>query len=81
VGREPGMPDYPHDPVFNPAPHHDVISCNPAGPYGQLVDNDASYLLGRRVTIGELGNSPVDSGLVPPGGWVPGSEPGTANPG
>jgi hypothetical protein len=72
------MPDYPHDPVFHFAPHHDVMSWNPAGPDGQLVDNDASYLLGRRVTIGELVNSPIDSGLVPPGGWVRGSEPGTA---
>jgi hypothetical protein len=56
------MPDYPHDPVFHFAPHHDVMSWNPAGPDGQLVDNDASYLLGRRVTIGELVNGPIDSG-------------------
>jgi hypothetical protein len=72
------MSDYPHDPVSHFPAHHDVMSWNPAGPDGQLVDNDASYTLGRRVTIGELMNGPVDSGLMPPGGWVRASEPGTA---
>jgi hypothetical protein len=72
------MPDYPHDPVFHFAAHHDGMNWNPAGLDGQRVDNDMSYYLGRKVTIGELLNSPGDSGLMPPDGWIQGSEPGTA---
>jgi hypothetical protein len=46
------------------------VSWNPNGPDGSLVDLDASYLLGRRVTIGEM----YANNMAPPGGWVRGSE-------
>jgi hypothetical protein len=41
------------DPFYLPNPSGDA-AWNPAGPDGRLVDLDASSLMGRKVTIGEL---------------------------
>jgi hypothetical protein len=62
------------DPFYLPNPSGDA-AWNPAGPDGRLVDLDASSLMGRKVTIGELAGTE----MAPPAGWVRGSE-GTAVP-